>query len=1486
MAYIFRFYNNDVFYEFEISSPEKFSVGTDKDTIRLPSMNVKRKYIEFSKEEREWKYKFHKTAEHVEQTAGKIGLGITLTLDKEKRIMFVILDRTPDFTTTVDISKEDKLQIGRSSSCDVVLHDKTVSSAHLLLERVGDAWKLENIGKNGTYVNGKKVEEALISSDDNIDIGLCRLIFTNQSILVSCLGKVEVNLKLVETPIRRVEQRADEYPWVFKRSPRLMEEIPSQEMEFQVAPNIGGKPDISWISVLVPPITSILLMLMVSFLMGGAKTMLYFSVPMSIVGVSMSIYNCRRQLKKYRKIESLRITKYEEYLAEQEKKIQQLQKVHKMILNSIHPSVSECFSIASEPARRLWERRPVDPDFMDLRIGMGTEESKITYRLPRQTLSLEADVLVNYPELITNKYKEVKGVPIICQMGKMPSCGIIGSRQNAITVTKNMVVQAVTHHSYEDLRIVLIYNKKENSEWGIFRWLPHVFDDTRQVRYIVDSQDSAKKVLSLIEEELIYRRQEKDLTSNQRPIPFYLFICADEGLVEKHSIMQYLKANDKKLSVGAIFLFNDIHNLPKECITILDIRENSGQIYPKSNVSQRKDFALDRLSPEIYERFSRALSPIRIENMGGQGSLPNVITLLEGLKVNRPSEIEDIGKWDQVYPEKSMAVPIGIRNNGEHFYFDIHEKQHGPHGLVAGMTGSGKSEMVQSWILSMAIKFPPEAVSFVLIDFKGTGLILPFRNLPHLAGTISDLDTNIRRNLTALENELVRRKALLDENEVSNIADYLKLYREKKVDTPLSYLFIVIDEFAEFKVQFPDFVEVINRVFAIGRTLGVRIILLTQKPANVVDDKMNANTRFRWCLKVASSADSKDMIRHPDASRIKCPGRAFVQVGEDEVFEEIQSYWSGAPYNPYHDNQSKYAAKVSIVDIYGNRKSYEPDKSTGYRAEKNEIDAIVEYLDDYTRKNNVSRARNIWTHKLNNIIYLSDILNFGFDGERWVEQEPGLSPIVGMLDDPRSQSQYPLKLDLLEQGHYAIYGAPGTGKTTFIQSIIMSLALSYQPDVLSLYLLDFGGGSLGLFRNLPHVGGVVRDFEEEKLRKLTTMLSTELEERKHAFSDLGVISLEAYKEASNVEISYIVLILDNFAPIHQLDQYYDQFFQNLTREGAGYGIYLILTANIKSAIPYRIEQNIKAPIVLRMADRADYSNILGRTEGMVPEDFPGRGLIAGKPPLEFQVALPVIGNTENQRIANIRQFIQIMDEKWQGERPPIIQVMPEKVTTANYNGDRIFLGLDYELILPCTVDVRESPFFIVAYKFENFKGIWNHLINQYCNQYPDSKLTIYHEQQIDAVVQQITQPTEFDQYIADLMIVMDERRKYKREHPVLPPEKFPYIIIMIENIKKCFDDATNETMKRLAKIVSMGEKLNVAVITMGKLSDIEYLYHGGDVFTSYLVKRQNALMMGGNLRDYNIFGLSQSAFMLNETMAEQDGYLMRSGSLKLIKTVQ
>ena len=1459
MPFVFRFYNNDTLADYEI----------EKNELKKDNLHIKL-------EQDGWTC-----------SAKKLSFGEIFVIDTKQKLAATVFETNHNHADVIDISAQSIVTVGRSASCDISVGGNMISGSHLELRRTADGWQAVDMGSaNGTYLNGKKIKSAVISTGDVIDIGLCRLILAGDNLTVSFAGAVNINISQ-HTVAKTAENPTDEYPHLFKRSPRLMEALPEKEIELQAAPSIGGKPSINWISVLLPPFAMVGVMLAVSFFLGGPMTMLLFSAPMAVIGLLMSIYNYRKQCKDFGKNTGLREQKYEAYLQKQEDEVKLMQSKQQKILAGVNPPTSHCLSVVSEPARRLWERRPSDRDFMELRIGEGELPSCVKLTAPKQQLSLEEDELITKMHGLAGSYKTVAHCPITWHAVRNQACGIIGSRSASIAIAKNIIVQAATHHSYEDLRIVTIFNKDELSEWEFVKWLPHSFDDTRNERYIVDNPFAAKRVLSHLDEVIGMRSR----SGAHNVSPFYLFICADDTNINHHPIMKHLLSGDKNHRVGALFLYNEIDRLPKECEVLIEAKGMSGTIYHRDSAATRTGFAIDSAKDGGYDIFARTLAPVRIEAGLGRGALTTSVSFLQGWRAKKPTEINVAANWEKAQPEKTMSVPIGVRAGGDAFLFDIHEKKHGPHGLVAGMTGFGKSEMVQSWILSMALTFSPQAVSFVLIDFKGTGLLLPFRNLPHLAGTISDLDTNIIRNLIALENELNYRKALLDEHGVRDIANYLSLYRNGKADVPLSYLFVVIDEFAEFRAQFPEFMQVVNRIFAIGRTLGVHMILLTQKPSGVVDDKMTANTRFRWCLKVASSADSNEMLRHPDAARITNPGRAFVQVGEDEIFEEIQSYWSGAPYNPYQDLSLQRSRGISVVDLYGNRQSFEPEKTTGFRSEKTEIDAIVDFLDDHTRKADIPRAKNIWANKLEAVTALEEILQVAFDGEHWNENASGLSPVIGKVDDPKTQSQYPLKLDFAEDGHVVIYGAPGMGKTTLLQTLIISTALSYTPDMVEMYLLDFGGGSLNLFNGLPHVGDVARDSEDEKVEKLCKMLDAELSRRKTAFAKHSVISMDAYREASRSKLPYIMLVLDNFAPVLNLYPDLDNFFQTITRDGAGFGIYLIATANSENAVSYRISQNIKSNIALRMPDKMDYNSIVGRTDGLEPEDFPGRGLIKGNPPKEFQTALPVIGESENQRVAKLRELIGLMGKKWNGSRPAAIPVMPDVVRAADYKTIGLLAGLCTDTTEPVEIDIYKSPFLLVSALAGGCRAeLIQALTTGLRDKLPGANVTVFDtdgELKLPGA-QVISAPAQFDEYVASLMPMLQTRKeradageKDFADNPIIGTP----IIIVINDLGRFFEPADDETVKRLSNIIHLGRGLNVYLILGGHGDDISRLYYAGEAFTAGMVSKGTAFLTGGSFKAHSVF---KSGLGYSEESAELKGaagYLVTQEGTQKIKFV-
>ena len=272
-------------------------------------------------------------------------------------------------------------------------------------------------------------------------------------------------------------------------------------------------------------------------------------------------------------------------------------------------------------------------------------------------------------------------------------------------------------------------------------------------------------------------------------------------------------------------------------------------------------------------------------------------------RAGKVEHLNALSRWKENDPTVTLETEIGVDASGNPFKLDLHEKFHGPHGLVAGMTGSGKSEFIMTYILSLAVNYHPYEVAFILIDYKGGGMAKAFENLPHTAGIITNLDgAEVNRSLISINSELKRRQAVFaqvsKQVNVSNIDinKYQKLYRDGVVSEPMQHLFIISDEFAELKQQQPEFMKELISAARIGRSLGVHLILATQKPAGVVDDQIWSNSRFRICLKVQEKADSMDMLKRPDAAWLTKTGRFYLQVGYNEIFEMGQSAWSGASY--------------------------------------------------------------------------------------------------------------------------------------------------------------------------------------------------------------------------------------------------------------------------------------------------------------------------------------------------------------------------------------------------------------------------------------------------------------------------------------------------------------------------------------------------------------------------------------------------------------
>ena len=421
-------------------------------------------------------------------------------------------------------------------------------------------------------------------------------------------------------------------------------------------------------------------------------------------------------------------------------------------------------------------------------------------------------------------------------------------------------------------------------------------------------------------------------------------------------------------------------SLSENIQTVINIKDrNTGQLVMEEGVLKETDFRLDHF-PADYdkERIARTLAPLNhLQNL--KSSIPDSVTFMEMYGAETFEDLQVSSRWKKNAPYKSLAVPIGLRGKDDIVQLNLHEKAHGPHGLIAGTTGSGKSETIQSYILSLAVNFHPHDVVFLLIDYKGGGMANLFKNLPHLLGTITNLDgAQSMRALASINAEIHRRERLFGEFEVNHINQYQKKFKNGEATEPLPHLFLISDEFAELKVNQPDFIKELVSIARVGRSLGVHLILATQKPSGVVDDQIWSNSRFKIALKVADRSDSNEMLHTPDAAEITQTGRAYLQVGNNEVYELFQSTWSGADYQPDKDDMGIEDHTIYLINDLGQYEILNEDLSgledvDEIKEVPTELDAIVQNIKLLSEEQNIPPVPQPWLPPLKERIALEEL---------------------------------------------------------------------------------------------------------------------------------------------------------------------------------------------------------------------------------------------------------------------------------------------------------------------------------------------------------------------------------------------------------------------------------------------------------------------------------------------------------------------------------
>ena len=1250
------------------------------------------------------KYTFQKNGDICKECKIADGDIIGLETVSGEALRIIVIDNKLAFLITdkYDLRQKNFISIGKAGDNIICYNFRNlISGYHAELIKKSDGWYIVDKSSNGIFdKNGRINERHKLVFSEHINLFGLHIIFLGDILAVgSYYGEYTVNRRALNKatisfpkPYHSSLNKTEEK--FFNRSPRDLPSLYTEEMVIEDVParkNTKQRPMLLTIgpsfTMAIPMLLGCSVAIMGSRISGGASSAFMYTgiitaIGSSVFGAFWAMKNMKYNKKEEALEEKKRFEKYGAYLTEKTEELKKQYEYNTQAMRETYPPAGICVNYGQENTQ-LWNRNRTHYDFLFHRIGVGDIKFQVEVKIPQKKFTLENDILSNKPELIANQFKNLHHIPIGVSFLENQLIGLIGGKNKvgAYELMHAIVADIAASHCYTDVKFIFLYDEKNSAdrmEWECMSWFPHVWSEDRQMRYMAADEVERRDVLFALSNVLRARLQE--MTGKRRekiPKPYYLIFVSDPELLEGELLTQYLYEPLREYGITTFLLAENISQLPNNCE---DIIENSQEFQGYYNLLQgikgKKEVLLDKVRKSDLEKMGRRLANIRVNEIETTSEIPQSLDFFSMYNVRKLDEFKIEERWRKNRTYNSMKALIGKKSGNADCYLDVHEKYHGPHGLVAGTTGSGKSETLQTYILSLALNYSPEDVAFFIIDFKGGGMANLFSSLPHMAGKISNLSGNqIHRAMISIKSENLRRQQIFTEYGVNNINLYTRLYKNNEAKEAVPHLFIIIDEFAELKKEEPDFMRELISVAQVGRSLGVHLILATQKPSGTVDDNIWSNSRFRLCLRVQDRQDSNDMLHKPDAAFITQTGRGYLQVGNDELYEMFQSGWSGAP---YEENEEEVEASVALITRTGRESltssrlkrlrkevknsNFDEKQKENKKKDKTQLDAVVEYLEKKSEEMGYCKARQLWLPVLGTEIYLQDLEKNVHPNtkEKW-----SLRAEVGLYDDPEGQQQKTLEVDFAENGNMAVCGSVVSGKSTFLQTLLYSLLEKYSPNELQCYVIDFSSRMLAAFSQAPNTGGIVYDDQEDRLAKFMYLLESMMEERRKLFQG-GNYS--QYVQAYGQKIPAVLVVIDNFSSFREkTGMKYDDIILKYVREGTGYGMFLVLTAAGYgiSEIPNRIADNIRTVIALEQSDKFKYMEVLRMTKLQVlPEaGIKGRGLaeVNGKI-LEFQTALSIQTEDDFERGRILEEYYSEKSKLWEGKRPLPIPEIPENPT--------------------------------------------------------------------------------------------------------------------------------------------------------------------------------------------------------------------------------
>ncbi|MHC3391158.1 type VII secretion protein EccCa [Streptomyces lavendulocolor] len=1043
----------------------------------------------------------------------------------------------------------------------------------------------------------------------------------------------------------------------------------------------------------------------------------------TVIGSLVLVFSQRGKAQRTRRTQREAYLAYLEDLREELSAEERERRERADVLN---PPPHALYDIVRDPAR-LWERRRLDADFLRVRVGTG-EMPVRDLRIGDQGSSVLTPpdrFMLNEASALMDRFRTGTELPLTVPLDRVGNISVVGPREDCLRVARALLVQAAALHAPDDVGVALAVPGERLADWEWAKWMPHLldgdqFDGPVAARRIAPSVPQlARQLGPELRRRASYAAEVRRGLSGKDALSMSsrLLVVADG---HGEDAVDLPRPDDavglREMGVTVLHLLEQRVQEPGHVgvrITVDGDRVAIEDLREEEPVGAHG--TVDEVSVPFAEGLARMLAPLRLSAESlGDAPLSGPVDFADLLGIDDVARLDLATLWAPRGERAFLRVPIGISDAHEPVLLDLKESSElgmGPHGLCVGATGSGKSELLRTLVLALVATHPPEDLALVLVDYKGGATFAPFADLPHVAGVITNLENQaglVERVHASLAGEVKRRQQVLkDAGNVADIGDYAALRADKRPDLdPLPHLFIVIDEFGELLTAKPDFIDLFLSIGRIGRSIGVHLLLSSQRIEGGRLKGLDTYLSYRLGLRTFSADESRTVLDTTDAFHLPpLPGFGYLKVDTSHYERFKASYVSGAYRGPVRraadEDTGPLALEYEAYNTLGRAEESGPQEAPVRRRETGptELGVMVEQLENAP----TDPVRRIWLPPLPGAVALDQVAGPLQAGPRGMQLSARRGPLqvpLGLLDDPTRQWQGEWYLDLtVAGGHAAVIGGPQSGKTTLLRTLVLSLALTHTPQEVGVYGLDLVGGGLQALSGLPHVGGIASRADRERASRTVEEVRNMLALREDLFREHNIDSVEQLRtlhaagRLPQLASAEIVLVIDGFGALRDDFDELDDAVVDILKRGGGYGIHVVAGMLRWNDVRIATQSYFGTRVELRLNDATETSIDRKLAETLSPDE-PGRVLTDGK--LFAQAALPrTDGLADNTDLGTVlERTARQVRAAWSGEVAQPVRVLPHVLEPHLLPGPvaepgRVPIGLDQTALAPVLLDLFE-----------------------------------------------------------------------------------------------------------------------------------------------------------------------------------------------------